>query len=81
MVKPVWEYLNGLNIQIFRNASFSTFQNITREKPALYLSLLKPAEPNDLHMIGIVGDDSILIMLRNGTSVVGSTFQDRGWIW
>ncbi len=36
---------------------FQLFKTIyTREKPAFYLSLLEPAEPNDLHMTGIVGD-------------------------
>ena len=42
---------------------FSTFQNITREKPALYLSPLEAAEPNDSHMTGIVGDGRILFPL------------------
>ncbi len=41
-----------------------------REKPALYLSLLEPAEPNDLHMTGIVGDDlpKQMLAIRCSTS-------------
>ena len=88
-----WEYLNGLNIQIFRNVLFLTFQNIKPGKPALYQSLLLPAEQNYLHMTGIVSHDSsddddhefweIFLIRDNKKKIKTFTFgrYQQRWLW
>ena len=86
----IFEYLN---IQIFRNVLFLTFQNIKPGKPALYQSLLLPAEQNYLHMTGIVSHDSsddddhefweIFLIRDNKKKIKTFTFgrYQQRWLW